>query len=666
MQFLISNLKRDKFLARAAILALLSLLSWRVMMPGHGLDVWRFQIWAKIAFLLVLYLYISFTALGLGRILLRYIDLPLLTNLEFTLLACLLGLGFLSVGLMVFGLMGWLSARVIFIWLTISGVLSLIGSGGMKWPAGMGPLTKDKGRYTIFLQIIAVIGIPLLFLECLLPIWDYDALLYHMEVPRQFLAQGKIYFDPEVLRSGYPYLGEMLFLVGMVFDLDSLAKLVNCTYAILFVLSAYAFSRRFFGHESAYTAIGILIGAPAFWMWATWAGIDFAWASYEFWSVYLVSLWLIDEKRNSRKYLMLAGVMSGFAVSTKYLSIPTLLILAALIVWKSLSVPKQSVKVVFSNLLNFGLAAALVAGAWYIRNWVTTGNPVYPLIFGGPGWEPLENQVLSDYVYSFGVGKDVWDFFLLPYNVYAFQSKFSTIGLEIIHPVLWLGFLFPFVRKAGRNYDLIFLYTILMFFIWAINSQVIRFLIPLTAFLAILSAAVIESFSAFWKNLLRIGLIGGFILFNLLFQLVWLQQKDSLAYLSGEKSASEYLEDLNYDFHIMQYIQASLDVDERVLFLWDGRSYYCDARCVPDDEQSTAVRLAFDSPPPETLAGDLRESGITHVLLSKPDASWFIAHHDPRNLHHQSLNYFTDTFFPVCGKLLYSDRDMELYEMACQ
>ena len=666
MQFLRRTLHQDKFLAGVAMLGLLSLLSLRLSMPKHGLDGVGRQTWAEIAFLLVLYLYLGFSALGLGRILIRCIQLPSLTSLESTLLACILGLSFLSVGLMVLGLLGWLTARVIFTWLAISGVLAGLGLGGMNGLAGRGSLSKGKDGYLAFVQIIAAIGILLLFMECLLPVWDYDALLYHLEVPRQFLAQGKIYFDPEVLRSGYPYLGEMLFVAGIVFDLDSLAKLINFTYAALFVLSAYAFSRRFFGSQAAYTTSAILIGAPAFWMWATWAGIDFAWASYEFWSVYIVSLWLLEEEKNTGKHLMLAGGMSGLAASTKYLSIPTLLILAGLIAWKSLQYSKRSVKVVFSNLLTFGLAAALVAGAWYMRNWVTTGNPVYPLIFGGPGWEPLENQVLNDYVYSFGVGKDLWDFLLLPYNVYAFQNKFSTIGLEIIHPVLWLGFLFPVAWKAGRKYDLIFLYAILMFFVWAFNSQVIRFLIPLTAFLAILSACVIETFSALWKNLFRIGLIGGFMLFNVLFQLAWLQQKDSLAYLRGEKSASEYLEDMNYDFPAMQYIQTSLDVDERALFLWDGRSYYCDARCVPDDEQSTAVRLAVDSPPPERLAGDLRENGVTHILLSRPDASWFIAHHDPRNLHHQSLNYFTSVFFPVCGKLLYSDYAMQLYELTCQ
>jgi len=652
-------------LTGTVLLGLLILLAWGMMMPKFGLDARGEKTWITIVFLLLLYAYINLTAFGLGHFLVQYLDFPLLTKIESALLAHLLGLSWLSIGVMILGLAGRLSAEAIFFWLGVSGLIAWLGlrDGGRLTSADF--LPGAKSRYLMMLQVIMAAGIPLLVLECLSPVWDYDALLYHLEVPRQFLAQGNLYFDPEVLRSAYPNLGEMLFLIGIAFDLDSLAKLINFTYAILFVLSGYVFSQRFFGKESALTTAGILLGVPAFWMWSTWAGIDFAWASYEFWSVYAVALWLSGNKRNSWKWMMLAGIMSGLAASTKYLSLPSFFIVGGLIAWKSLQNSSHPLKKAISNLIIFGLTAGVVAGAWYIKNWVWTGNPVYPLIFGGPGWDALEDQVLNDYVYTFGVGKSGLDFLLLPYNVYAFQDRFSTIGLEIIHPVLWLAFLFPFLGKSGRKYDLIVLYTFLSFVAWVLNSQVIRFLIPLTAFLSILAGAVIEKFQPFWKNLFRFGLIGGFMLFNLIFHVVWLQENGSWAYVSGQISASQYLQQMNNDFRTIRYIQESLNEEAKVLFLWDGRNYYCGARCVPDDEQSTAVRSASGSPAPETLASELRGSGFTHLMLSKPDATWFITYHDPRGLHQKTLDYFTDVFFPSCGRLLYQDQEMYLYEITC-
>jgi hypothetical protein len=188
----------------------------------------------------------------------------------------------------------------------------------------------------------------------------------------------------------------------------------------------------------------------------------------------------------------------------------------------------------------------------------------------------------------------------------------------------------------------------------------------LTAFLSILAGAVIETFPLLWKNVTRFGLLAGFMLFNLLFQLVWIQDKDAWTYLRGEISTTEYLQNMNYDFRAIQHVQETLAVDERALFLWDGRRYFCRVNCIPDDEQSTAVRLVFESPAPETLASELSKKSITHLLLSKPDVNWFMTYHDPQGMHRETLDYFIDTFFPACGKLVYSDEAMALYEITCR
>lgn len=643
-----------------------ALLAWRLFMPKAGLEARGAAVWLELGFLIILYIFINLTGFGLGRLIFRYVKLPSLTQFEMTLAGYLLGLGVLSLGIMVLGFAGWLNGWAIFLWLFLSGAVATreliglnVGDLAIRFP-------KIKNLFLILLQLTALVAVPMLLVECLSPVWDYDALLYHLEGPRQFLLQGRIAFDPEVLRSAYPYLGEMPFAVGIVFDLIPLAKLINFTYAILFVLSSYVFSRRFFGRQSAYTTVGILIGAPAFWVWGTWAGVDFAWATYEFWSIYAILLWLAGKKEHTKKWLAFAGVMSGFAISVKYLSLPALLVVMILIAWKSFENTKRPVRDVLINLTIFAFCTAIVGGAWYIRNWIVTGNPVYPLVFGGPGWEPVEAQVLNDYVGSFGVGKQWLDYLLLPYNVYAFHNKFSTIGIEWIHPAVWLAFFFPFIAKSHRRHTVLFVYACLGFILWAATSQVIRFLIPVTAFLAILAGAVIESFPLILKRLLQIGLIGGFMLFNLVFQLQWLQDKDAWEYVSGHRSTAEFLQNMSYGYEAIQYIQEYLDVDQKVQFLWDGRGYLCDTRCVPDDEQSGAIRLTFEDPLPSDLAFDLREAGGTHLMLSQPDATWFILYHDPQWMHRDALNYFESVFFPACGKLVYSDEDMRLYEITCQ
>ncbi|MGC1377632.1 MAG: glycosyltransferase family 39 protein [Anaerolineales bacterium] len=625
-------------------------------------------VWGETAFLVILYGYINITAVGLVWILLRWLAMPL-SKAESILASYLLGLGAVSLGVMLLGLAGWLTSAAIFVWLALIGLVTC-----REWPG----IAKDiwsilrafrfAGRgapFEFFLQIVIIILLPTLLINALLPVWDYDALLYHLEIPRQFLAQGRIYFDPEVLRSAYPFLGEMLFLIGLVFRLASLAKLINLTYAVLFILSIYTFGKRFFGRETAVIAVAIWAGTPAFSMWATWASIDFAWAVYEFWGVYFVMLWLSNEKNDSQKWLALAGVMSGLAASTKYLSILPLLLVAFIIAWKSIQNSKQPFKEMFKNLLAFALCAGGVMGAWYIKNWIWTGNPVYPLLFGGPGWNPLKNTVLNDYVYSFGVGKNWLDYLLLPYNVYAHHNQFSTIAIEIIHPALWLAFLFPFLPRSKKFVPVV-VYAGLYCISWAVGSQVIRFLIPPSAFLAVFAGNVIEKAPKFIHVFLKTFIVGGLMVLSLFYQLLMLQGSESLAYFTGQKSVADMLLMSEQDFGMIQHIEKTFQPGERAQFLWDGRGFYCDARCSPDDEQSTAVSLSLDSPPPQQLAHDLREKGFTYLMLSHPDADWFIAYHDPHGLHRKALDYFQTTFLPACGKMVFQDQGMELFKIECR
>ena len=130
-------------------------------------------------------------------------------------------------------------------------------------------------------------------------------------------------------------------------------------------------------------------------------------------------------------------------------------------------------------------------------------------------------------------------------------------------------------------------------------------------------------------------------------------------------TTTKFLERNVYDYKTTEYILEHVDKTDRVLFLWSGQGYYCDSRRLPDDEQTIAILLSMDSPTPEALAHRLRSNGITHLLLGRPDAYWFISLHDPKNLHRDALEYFENTFIPTCGESIFKDNLIELYQIAC-
>ncbi len=661
---LFSSTTKSLWISRGVLFLWLTVLGWYLFIPPST----PVNIWISFPFLFLLFGYVCLTAFGVGRIAVHRLDVPL-SILESNLVAFLLGLGLLSMSIMLVGMLGWLTRTGIFACLTVIGFLASSEWMVIAQNAAVGiRMIRLPHANSVYEKLLFILGIglfPILIANSLTPVWDYDALLYHMEIPRQFLSQGRIFFNPEVMRSAYPFLGEMLFLVGMIFRLDPLAKLISLAYAILFIFSTYSFACRFFHREVALVAAGILVSNPAFPLWATWAGIDFAWAVYELWAVYAISLWLIAEKTTTGKWLVLAGVMSGLAASTKYISIPALLILAVIILWKTIEGSKRPFAEAFRNLWTFGISAGLIMGTWYIKNWVWTGNPVYPLVFGGLGWDPLKDQILKGYMQTFGVGTSLVDYFLVPYNVYAHQNQFSTAFQEIVHPLIWLAFVFPFLKKT-KKYSILFVYGTLYYVWWLLGLQVIRFLLPLSAFFAILAGDVIERLPLLIRNVLKLGLITGLMIFNLVYQTSVLRNSGTFLYLLGRKSSDEFLRLFVDDFSVKQYIQNSLDFDKRVQFLWDGRGYYCDSRCIPDDEQSQAVKLALNSANPESLARELNATGITHLMLNRTDAGWFVRYHDPHEYHKRTLQYFEDTFLPACGKSIYRDAGTELYEITCK
>ena len=95
--------------------------------------------------------------------------------------------------------------------------------------------------------------------------------------------------------------------------------------------------------------------------------------------------------------------------------------------------------------------------------------------------------------------------------------------------------------------------------------------------------------------------------------------------------------------------------------LWDGQSYYCDARCLPDTAQSRAPFLQ------QRAAGDqnswIEDPHITHVLIDLEGAN-FMLQHDPAGEHRSSLE-LTLLSLERCGELILSSDKTALYAWHC-
>jgi hypothetical protein len=156
---------------------------------------------------------------------------------------------------------------------------------------------------------------------------------------------------------------------------------------------------------------------------------------------------------------------------------------------------------------------------------------------------------------------------------------------------------------------------------------------------------------------------GAVVLVTCLLQFFLLQVFWPFDVILGQESKDAFLRRTVADYPAVQFVQRELP-EARVLMMWDGQSYYCDARCLPDTEPSNWTRLVstFDV---HTVTARLQASGVTHLLFKVEDVNWSLSH-DPTGRHRQSVAFFEDEFRPACLQVVYQDESVSIFEVTCR
>jgi hypothetical protein len=606
---------------------------------------------------------------GLGRKVQRWLKLDGLTRLERTVFGLSAGLGVLAYGVLALGLVGLLRPRAILLWLVLAGVWSWrewteILEGLPDWLAQQfHALQRSRLDGKAWLMSAGLIAV-LTLLQALTPPWDYDGLMYHLQGPRFFLEAGRIVLLPDIWQANGPLTIEMLFAVGLAFDSDTFAKLMHLACTVLLVLATFAFGRRYLRPTGEWTAAAILVGIPIFPVWASLAYADMAWALYEFLALYALTLGMEDDRC---RWPALSGAMMGLALGSKYLALGGAAVLGLWLLWQSRA---QGWKAVLVRGVLFGGTALLVGSPWYIKNWLIGGNPVYPLFLGGTGWTADRMHWHTVYHHSFGTGHSVWDYLLLPWNLYAQHTRFGTFmgSAEILSPLFPLALLYPRTHRS-RAMDGLAVVTLVRFAVWSLGSQQTRFLLPIFPTLSLLTSGVFTDLTARfafrrWGRILQTGLTGGIVVATLLYSLLLFAKVQPLEVVSGGESKDTFLRRTVNDYPALQFVRDGLPPQARVLMMWDGSAYYCDERCLPDAENSRWTRLTLTSPSVSSAAASLRAMGVTHLLFSVGDAD-FMLQHDPTGQHRRAAEFFLQEFRPLCTKEIYRDEWVQLYELTC-
>ena len=231
---------------------------------------------------------------------------------------------------------------------------------------------------------------------------DFDVCEYHLQGPKEFFLAGQVQMLPHNVYTSFPFLTEMLSLLGMVvcnnWFVGALAgKLVLMTFAPLTALGAYAAGRRWFGSLAGWLAALVLLSAPWTYRISIIAYAEGGLSFYLMATTLAVGIWM--EKSDWQKTrpafssrVLLIGLLAGSSMATKYPGLVSVVFPAAVVVFGVIILQRgqRLVAALPRGTVMFTLGVVLAVGPWLLKNFHETGNPVYPLlysVFGATDWD---------------------------------------------------------------------------------------------------------------------------------------------------------------------------------------------------------------------------------------------------------------------------------------
>jgi len=532
----------------------------------------------------------------------------------------------------------------------------------------------------------------------LAPPTSWDALAYHLTGPKLALQAHRLEPNFTAPHFQFPFLIEMLFALAMLLKGDVVAQLVHWVYGPLTLGAIYLLARKHLSINTAIWSVAIAASMPMLALLSSWAYTDVALAFYTFVAVAALvesqvashksqvssrksqvagpqsdvrhETWDVGRETWDVRRLTLSGVFAGLSLGIKYTSFVVPLTILLLILWHR----RREVRTGLREMVIFGVSATLVASPWYLKNWLATGNPVYPFLFGGAEWDALRAAWYQRG--GTGIGWNVADWLALPWmatlgyrDANYYDGRTGPVFLMLVPLMLILAWLNRkdiqprpvryLLFAAGLQYLFWMLGVIYSASLWQS-----RLLLPALVLLSPVAGQAVTDLGRWARpqfsvqNLVAL-VIGLALGLNIVSEALTLVVLNPVATIVGRESQDAYLtRALGNHYRAMKTINQTLPASARVLFLWEPRTYYSQRPAQPDILLDNFARLLSPEGNLDAAAVRLRAQGFTHVLIYQRGAR-FIAENSP-DLYPAQLPEFESRYL----RAIYQDaqEDYTLYE----
>ena len=419
-----------------------------------------------------------------------------------------------------------------------------------------------KNKMTVLSVLLFIAMVFVNGIGALGPELAFDALWYHLTLPKLYLEAHRIFYISGNLLyySAMPKLTEMLYAVALGFQGETLAKLIHFSFGLLTCLALYKLSRKFFSPVFAMICVAIFYSNLVVAWQSITAYVDLARTFFEVMALWGFINWIETQKQ---KWLIESAVMLGLAISTKLLAIGSLFIFSFLIIFYSIY-KKKTLKNLSTGLFFYWFIGLLIPLPWFVFSFVHTGNPVHPFF--------------TD------VYKTYFDFSLL--NPMRLLSEMWIMFTQLADPIspiylIFLPLVALFFKKLNLGIKIIVLYSILSIIIWYITPRTGggRFIMPYLPAFSMVIAGIIGVIREIRVKKILIGFVVLVSLIAIIYRGV--ANTKYLPVIFGVESKQAFLtKNLNFGFgdfyDIDDYFKRNIKSRDRVLLYGFHNLYYVD------------------------------------------------------------------------------------------
>jgi len=463
----------------------------------------------------------------------------------------------------------------------------------------------------LLLAVLACLGS---LIAAMAPPTAGDALCYHLELPKTFLADHAIRYLPYSENSTFPLLVEMWYLWGLALEGGVAAQLVHWGLGVLLALATVVLATPVVGRPWAWIAGAVVVLVPGVNNQMTAPLCDVALALSV--TLAMAAWWRAVAGGEGRRWFLLAGLAAGGALATKYVAIVFAAAVAITSVWAFCRQPYRR-RLLVEGAAIVAIVAIGVGGLWYVRAAWYRGNPVHPFlgeVFANAGTTTSEPHPTLPPSKS-PLGRNPLGALTAPWHVTMHPERFGGRGHQL--GVLFLAAV-PGVLIVRRLRGLgpLLAVGLVYWMLWYLLRQNVRFLLPAVPLFSVVAVWVWIEMGRFpaLARLVAGTTFAGILAACAVVPLV--RCGDQLAVALGLESREGYL--LRHE----PTWQAA-DVSNRLfgpdahLLSQDYRAFYFQCHVTRENAYRRLTHYDQEIADPGDFSRVLRRAGFTHLLLAE-------------------------------------------------